>query len=108
MPASQGDLVSLFDDPYDGYPSDFIAFHEANPQVLRTLRELALTAKNHGARKLGMKQLWEVCRWQMQLDLPDSKPKLNNNHTAYYSRLLEATTPELEGMFEMRAIRRVA
>lgn len=107
-PAHIAPTTGTLFDPYEAYPADFVAFHAAHPQVLRTLRELALQAKNAGATRIGMKQLYEVARWQMQLDLPDAKPRLNNSWTPYYARLLEETTPALVGMFEKRRLRRVA
>ena len=85
----------------------FVAFHEANPEVYRQLEALAQGMWNAGRRKIGMKMLFEVLRWQHYLRTvdPSSKFKLNNNLTALYSRLLVARHPEWEGLFEMRHLR---
>ena len=48
------EVSSLFDvDPYDGFPADFVEFHQANPHVYRTLRSLALQARQAGATGSG-------------------------------------------------------
>lgn len=101
-------LVLFSENPYEGYPDDFVAFHHANPHVYTTLRTLALQARDAGASKLGMKALWEVCRWQLKLDTSTAQPKLNNIWTPYYARLLMANEPSLDGVFETRTIRRAA
>lgn len=98
-PPRQLEFVS---DPYEGFPTDFVEFHQANPHIYSTLRTLAFQARDAGARKLGMKQLLEVCRWNLRLDTTTSQPKLNNNFTPYYARLLMANEPSLAGVFETR------
>lgn len=101
-------LVLFSENPYDGYPDDFLAFHQANPHVFATLRTLAFQAVNAGAERLGMKALYEVARWQLKLDTSTSTPKLNNVWTPYYARLLMQEVPALDGVFETRTIRREA
>lgn len=100
--------LAFVSDPYEGFPEDFVVFHRENPHIYSTLRTLALQARDAGARKLGMKQLWEVCRWQLKLDTSRLKPRMNNDFTAYYSRLLMANEPSLDGVFVIRALRRAA
>lgn len=81
----------------------FDAFHAANPHVYSNLRRLALDAARRG-RKMGIKALYEVLRWQYSMNTTDdvSEFKLNNNYTSFYARLLMDQEPELAGYFETR------
>lgn len=81
----------------------FAAFHKANPHVYVELRRLALEAKARGLKKLGMRALYEVLRWN-DTDTVGGAFKLNNDLCARYARMLEAE-PELTGMFELRELR---
>lgn len=79
------------------------AFHDDHPEVLVELRELALRAVRAGHTALGIGQLFEVLRWETMLRTSDADGyKLNNDYRAWYARRLMATTPELDGIFEVR------
>lgn len=84
----------------------FRDFHAANPHVYRELLSLAREAKANGARKIGIRMLWEVMRWNQRgylaTDDPNSAFKLNDHYPPFYARLLIAEHPELEGLFEVR------
>jgi hypothetical protein len=85
----------------------FEAFHSANPHVYAELRRLALEAKRNGARKIGIRMLWEVMRWNqrgyLHTDDPNSSTfKLNDHYPPFYARLLTTQEPELAGLFELR------
>ena len=41
-------------------------------------------------------------RWELSLGAKDETPRLNNNHSAFYARLLMAQEPALEGMFMLK------
>ena len=79
----------LFDDPNDRIvPRDseesidrrFREFHVRNPRVYETLVKLARQAKQEGRHRIGIKMLWEVCRWNLSRDLPyDESYKLPND-----------------------------
>jgi hypothetical protein len=82
----------------------FEEFHKENPAVYSTLVWLAKQwARRTGNRKLGIKTLYERARWELELDTTDQNPKLNNNFTAFYARLLMLNEPDLAGMFDLRA-----
>lgn len=84
---------------------DFWRFHEANPLVMRELAVLALRARDRGARRIGIKQLFEVLRWERGMQTTDwSGFDLNNSYTAYYARVLMDWWPELDGLFETRRL----
>jgi len=82
----------------------FLDFHARNPEVYMHLVRLAREAKERGRTKLGIKQIWEVCRWFVHLET-GSDPKLCNDYHARYSRLIMAQEPDLDGMFELRELR---
>ena len=44
----------------------------------------------------------ERVRWELALGARDETPRLNNNHSAFYARLLMAQEPALEGMFFLK------
>lgn len=81
----------------------FEEFHEANPRVYETLVRLAREwVARTGQRRVGIKSLYEVARWQIQLETTDGTFKLDNSFTAYYARLIDEQEPDLSGLFEFR------
>lgn len=89
---------------FDGTTTQrFEAFHRANPFVYRTLVQLAREWVNRtGQRKLAIKTLYEVARWNLILETSDAEFKLNNSYTAFFARLIMAQEPDLAGMFDLR------
>ena len=84
----------------------FEEFHARNPQVYAQLERMALTVWALGRRRIGIATLVENLRWNywMVTDDPTSDFRLNNNHRAYYARLLMERNPEWEGLFELREV----
>jgi hypothetical protein len=84
----------------------FVAFHRANPQVYRRLRDLAMQAvtRRPGVR-LSIAMLFEVLRYETLVVLRTDHFKLNNDFRSRYVRMLEEREPELAGRFETRRIR---
>ena len=84
----------------------FRDFHQANPHVYQELLALAREAKANGARKIGIRMLWEVMRWNQRGYLatndPSSSFKLNDHYPPFYARLLVTEHPDLDGLFELR------
>jgi hypothetical protein len=85
----------------------FDEYHRLNPQVYRALEQMAGDLINKGRRKVGIKMLMEVLRWnyQMQTQDPNSDFKINNNYAPYYARLLIQNNPTWVDVFELRTIR---
>jgi hypothetical protein len=77
-------------------------FHRNNPIVLLELRRLALGLVDAGHRHYSIKGLFEVLRFNAALKTTGKPYKLNNNHTAFYARLLMEFEPELEDFFHTR------
>lgn len=87
----------------------FMRFHRAHPEVYAALVRLARQARSRRPdRRLGIKQLFEVVRWEMHV-APDEREtfKLNNNMTSRYARLIAAQEPDLADAFELRELRAV-
>jgi hypothetical protein len=78
------------------------AFHERNPAVFAAFERLALEALQRGRARIGAKALWERMRWDLDLELGDAAPKLNNDHVALYAREFARRHPEHAGAFEFR------
>ena len=81
----------------------FWKFHTEHPEVYSHLRHFAYQwRKSRGPQShIGIKALFERVRWELSLRLIGA-PKLNNNHTAFYARLLMDDNPELRGIFRLR------
>ena len=85
----------------------FNAFHAANPHVYEALVEMARKWKSAGHTSCSMKLLFEVLRWKRGIlirwkENQGDEWTLNNNYTAWYSRLIMDSEPDLAGFFETR------
>ena len=82
-------------------------FHELNPQVFNAFESMSRELTNRGRKRIGIKMLFEVLRWNyyMETSDPNSDFKINNNYAPYYSRLLIDKHPEWADVFELRTIR---
>lgn len=84
----------------------FERFHADNPHVYENLKLLALQLKRReGKRKVGMKMLFEVLRYEYRLQTRGDKFKLNNDYTSRYARLMMKQEPELANFFYTRELR---
>jgi hypothetical protein len=82
----------------------FLEFHSKHPEVYAALSKFAHEwrhRKGPGAR-LGIRVVIERVRWELGLGAEDETPRLNNNHAAFYARLLMAQEPRLEGLFILK------
>jgi len=81
----------------------FRKFHKENPWVYQELVKLTFKLLGKGRKRYGMKGLFEVIRWHraMETDADDGF-KLNNNHTAFYARMLMMNELRLKGFFVTR------
>lgn len=85
----------------------FEAFHDAHPWVYRRLVDLARDYIQSGAKRVSIKMLFEVLRWQWRIATKDrnSQWALNNNYSSRYARLIATTEPDLSEAFECRELR---
>jgi hypothetical protein len=86
----------------------FWDFHHANPLVYTLLVKYARQwARNneHGS----INALFERVRWDYGTTIqPTDGFRLNNNHRAFYARLIETKEADLESFFRLRQQRRQA
>lgn len=88
----------------DALDRAFRAFDEENPHVRHELVRLTRELVAAGARRVGMKMLFEVLRWS-HLRTTGRDFRLNNNYTARYARSIMAQHPDLDGVYETRELR---
>lgn len=80
-------------------------YHTEHPEVYRELERMTQEMVDRGRTKLSIKTLVEVLRWNyyMRTDA-NYEFKVNNSHSAFYSRLLMAEHPEWGNIFELREV----
>ncbi|MFF2189709.1 hypothetical protein [Streptomyces sp. NPDC058155] len=76
----------------------FADFDREHPWVYAALERLVSQRLASGARRVGMKALFETLRWRH----PYGMKGLNNNYTAFYARQLLAAHPEWTPVIELR------
>ena len=81
----------------------FREFHQEHPAIYRELMQLVRQALLRGQRKIGIKMLWEVMRWNRLLC--GEKYELNNNYHSRYARLIMQREPGLTGIFDTRELK---
>lgn len=91
--------------PPSAIDSAFWKFHKENPKVYEKIVSMTEEAKLAGRKRIGMKMLFEVIRWQHLVHTRGDDFALNNNYTSRYVRILEDDHPELAEMFEKRRIK---
>ena len=84
----------------------FEQYDKANPHVYETLLGLSMRAVRAGRKRLGIKQLFEVARWELSFTTNGDPFKLNNNFHSRYARKLMREVPELRGVFYVRELKR--
>lgn len=85
----------------------FREFHDANPEVYDELVALARRAADRGHRRMGIDMLFNIVRWNRLMSTVDTDRtgfKLNNDFRSHYARLIMSQEPDLEGLFETRAL----
>ena len=81
----------------------FHAFHRDHPEIYRELMQLVRQALLRGQKKIGIKMLWEVMRWNRFLR--NETYELNNNYHSRYARLIMQKEPGLAGIFDTRELK---
>jgi hypothetical protein len=80
----------------------FADFCERNPHILEELESRALLLRSRGARRIGVKAIWEAMRFDAMVRTDTRDFKLNNDFTALYARLLIERHPLLADVIETR------
>jgi hypothetical protein len=82
----------------------FLRFHHANPWLLEAYAQLARQYAKGGAQRVSVNMLTEVLRYSHGRVRGDEPWRINNSFRSHYARLLIATYPEFDGLFETRAM----
>ncbi len=77
-------------------------FHKKNPRVYDLFERFTLAVINRGFQHYSAKAIFERIRWHTDVETSDAKFKLQNNHTAYYSRYFMHRHPDHDGFFRTR------
>jgi hypothetical protein len=82
----------------------FERFHRLNPHIYTRLVYMARTTKRAGRKRCGIAMLFEVLRWDYLVGTVHAEDdfKLNNNHKAFYARLIMQQEKDLAEVFETR------
>lgn len=84
----------------------FAQFDANNPWVYRALEHLTEDWLAAGHKRVGIKQMFEVIRWQYgRRTTGDASFKCNNDFTSRYARLLVQRHPEWADAIETRTLR---
>ena len=80
----------------------FLDFHESNPQVYELVDRFTRQVISAGRERFGMKAVFERIRWYFAVETTGETFKLNNNYTAFYSRLWMHRNPAMPQVFALR------
>lgn len=84
----------------------FEQFHDANPWIYTALESLTAGWLAKGHARVGVKQMFEVIRWQYGLATSGDRGfRMNNDFTSRYARLLVEAHPEWAAAIETRTLR---
>lgn len=83
----------------------FEQFHAANPWVYDALVTLTRDYTTRNKRRVGIKMMFEVLRWQYHRRTIGDTFKLNNNFSSRYARKIMAEHEDLAEAFETRELR---
>lgn len=83
----------------------FEQWHALNPWVYTALEHLVEDWLAMGHTRVGIKQLFEVLRWNYGRKTVGDTFKVNNDFTSRYARMLVADHPEWAEAIEIRSLR---
>lgn len=93
---------------------DFLIFHRDNQEVYSRLVEFCEALWDRGWRHYGMHTVLHALRYRFDLETGGEevtldggevrRVKLNNNHSAYYARLVAYKVPKFRTFFEYRRV----
>lgn len=82
----------------------FESFNRQNPAIYTELVRLARVAKVQGVETYSTKAMLEVLRWNFVLRRFNRNPKINNDFTSRYARLIDKQESDLKGFFKTRQL----
>ncbi len=73
----------------------FEQFHSDNPHILQELIHMVEQAVQSGEKKIGIRWVVEVLRWNKRILTQSEDFKLPCAHIPYYTRLIDKVRPDL-------------
>lgn len=85
----------------------FELFNQRNPFIYEAAVRLAKDLRNRGHKRIGIKMILEVVRWEHARSTqdPTCSWKINNSYSSRYARMIAENVPELADAFETRELR---
>jgi len=87
---------------FDRTESRSCEYHEQNPEIFEWFCRFTFEKIEKGATHLGSKMIVERIRFESPVNAKGDPYKINNNMTAFYSRLFMERYPAHAGIFETR------
>lgn len=85
-------------DKSGGLWEEFLEFHNSHPEVYETFKKEIFEAIQRGSEVSSIQLMTEHGRWR-------SGYKINNNHSAYYSRIFIEENPQYKSFFRIRKLK---
>jgi hypothetical protein len=83
---------------------EFKEYDKQNPHIWEAFKEFSLNAKQKGFSNYGSSGIFEIIRWNTNIQSRDLY-KINNNYKPHYARKMMLEFPEFEGFFRVRELR---
>ena len=100
---SEQPIIPGIDPDDEALAARFEQFHQDNPHVYTILVRLAREwIRRTGRQKVGISALFERTRWEIAIATNDPEFKINNNHRAFYARVIMRDEPDLADLFDVR------
>ena len=92
------------EDGWRDIAAEFRVFHRDNPEVFALFKRFANEAFNSGRTYYSARDIFPRIRWYTMIESPGDPDgvKINNNWSAFYSRLLASEDPKFRCFFRYR------
>lgn len=78
--------------------------HAKNPEIYELFKKYTFEVMGKGFKNFGAHTILHRIRWYSDVESNGEEFKINNNYSAYYSRLFMKDFPEHEGFFRTRTV----
>lgn len=85
----------------------FVAFHLSNLDVYAEFEASAIKMRATGRKKYSAWTIIQAIRWGRDVKTQGAVFKINNDHIAFYARLLVHNQPDFDGFFDLRSMKMV-
>jgi hypothetical protein len=97
MSPPPGGKISLY--------NEWLVYHRNNPRIYQLICKFAADAIRRGTEEWSIAGIWELIRWQVDIETGDPDFKMPNNHKAYYARLWLKDHPNHPKFFRICELR---